>query len=300
MTLEKLTTEARNPESEALDTLTAAEIVALMNAEDAGVAQAVKAEASSIARAIDVIADRFASRGRLVYLGAGTSGRLGVLDAAECPPTFRSPPEQVVGLIAGGPAALTRAIEGAEDRPELAEQDLRGIELNERDVLVGIATSGRTPYVIGGLAYARGMGVFTVGVSCNHDSELTEVSDLMICPVVGPEVISGSTRLKAGTATKMVLNMLTTGAMVRRGKTYGNLMVDLRATNQKLTVRSKRIVMMLTNLSERDAEVVLHQCGGEVKTAGVAHRRSVTAAEARRLLAAADGQLRTVLEADAD
>ena len=300
MALEKLTTEARNPRSESIDTLTAAEIVLLMNAEDARVAEAVRAEASVIARAIDVIADRFSRGGRLVYLGAGTSGRLGVLDAAECPPTFSTSPEQVVGLIAGGHAALTRAIEGAEDRPEDAEQDLRGIQLEKRDVLVGIASSGRTPYVIGGMKYARQLRVFTVGFSCNHDSQLTAVSNLMICPVVGPEVITGSTRLKAGTATKMVLNMLTTGAMVRRGKTYGNLMVDLCAANEKLALRSKRIVMMLTDLSQPDAETLLNQCDGEVKTAVVAFRRSVGPDAARRLLALADGHLRTVLEAVAD
>jgi N-acetylmuramic acid 6-phosphate etherase len=296
MALDKLTTEARNPDSEALDRLTSLEIVSLMNAEDARVAGAVRAQAQAIAQGIDMVADRFARGGRLVYLGAGTSGRLGVLDAAECPPTFRSPPQQVVGLIAGGPAALTRAIEGAEDRPELAQRDLRAIELDRRDVLVGIATSGRTPYVIGGMRYARQIGTSTLGISCNHDSQLEEVSDLMICPVVGPEVITGSTRLKAGTATKMVLNMLTTGAMVRRGKTYGNLMVDLRATNQKLTLRSKRIVMMLTDLGEAEAEAVLRQCDGEVKTAVVAYRCSVSADTARQLLAQAGGHLRTVLE----
>lgn len=300
MALEKLTTEARNPCSESIDTLTAAEIVSLMNAEDARVAEAVRTQTSVIARAVDVIADRFSRGGRLVYLGAGTSGRLGVLDAAECPPTFSTSPDQVVGLIAGGHAALTRAIEGAEDQPENAAQDLRGIQLDPRDVLVGIATSGRTPYVIGGMKYAGENGVFTVGVSCNHDSQLTDVSRLMICPVVGPEVISGSTRLKAGTATKMVLNMLTTGAMVRRGKTYGNLMVDLRATNEKLALRSKRIVMMLTELSESDAEAILNQCDGEVKTAVVAFRRSVKPDQARRILAVADGHLRTVLEAVAE
>ncbi len=218
--LKHLTTEARNPASEVIDTLSPLEIVRLMNAEDAQVAAAVGAEAEKIAAAIETIAQCFQRGGRLIYIGAGTSGRLGVLDATECPPTFNSPPGQVVGLIAGGPQALTRAVEGAEDRPELAEQDLQGIGLTDRDVVVGIATSGRTPYVIGGLNFARQRGAFTIALSCNAASTVADSAELAITPIVGPEVISGSTRLKAGTATKLVLNMLTTGAMVRIGKTY--------------------------------------------------------------------------------
>src|SRR5687768_11135511 len=199
-------TEARNPASEQIDSLSPLEIVRLMNAEDAGVAAAVGREAEAIARAIEVIAERLRAGGRLIYIGAGTSGRLGVLDAAECPPTFSTPPELVVGLIAGGDGALRRAVEGAEDRPESAVEDLRRIGLQAKDVLVGIASSGRTPYVIGGLNYARQVGAFAIGFTCNDGSALAGASDLMITPVVGPEVISGSTRLKAGTATKMVLN----------------------------------------------------------------------------------------------
>ena len=294
--LRNLTTEARNPASMEIDRLSAIEIVRLMNAEDAGVAPAVGCEAEPIARAIEVIADRLRNGGRLVYIGAGTSGRLGVLDASECPPTFSTRPEQVVGLIAGGHAALTRAIEGAEDHPELAAADLQQIQFCDRDVLVGIATSGRTPYVVGGLQYARSVGAFMIGLSCNRDSQLADNADLLITPVVGPEVISGSTRLKAGTATKLVLNMLTTGAMVLLGKTYGNLMVDLRATNQKLTDRSRRIVAMLTDLSEERAGELLARCGGEVKAAIVAHRRSVSPEEARDLLQQAGGHLRPALE----
>lgn len=290
------TTEARNPRSVAIDTLSALQIVQLMNAEDAQVAPAVGREAEAIARAIEVIARRLREGGRLIYLGAGTSGRLGVLDAAECPPTFSTPPEMVVGLIAGGPAALTRAIEGAEDHPEAAVADLTRIDLSRRDVLVGIATSGQTPYVLGGMRYARQVRAFTIGLACNEGSALAQVADLMITPVVGPEVISGSTRLKAGTATKMVLNMLTTGAMVLLGKTYGNLMVDLRATNAKLVRRTRRIVCELTGLSEPQAEELLQRCAGELKTAVVAHRHGVSAEEARRLLAHAGGQLRRALE----
>lgn len=289
-------TEARNPASEQIDTLTPLQIVRLMNAEDARVAEAVGREGEAIARAIEVIADRLKAGGRLVYIGAGTSGRLGVLDAAECPPTFSTPPELVVGLIAGGYAALTRAVEGAEDHPELAVADLQKIHLSASDVLVGIATSGRTPYVIGGLNYARTLGAFAIGLSCNDGSALASAADLMITPVVGPEVVSGSTRLKAGTATKLVLNMLTTGTMVQLGKTYGNLMVDLKATNTKLIARTRRIVALLTGLTEAEAEKQLARCDGELKTAVVAQRHDVTADVARELLTRAGGQLRQALE----
>ncbi len=291
----RLTTEARNPASEQIDTLSPLEIVRLMNAEDAKVAEAVAHEADAIAQAIEVIAQRLSRGGRLVYLGAGTSGRLGVLDATECPPTFSTPPELVVGLIAGGPTAITRAVEGAEDHPEFAVEDLQRIHLTRADVLVGIATSGRTPYVIGGLEHARRIGAFAIGLACNDGSALEAVADLMITPIVGPEVISGSTRLKAGTATKMVLNMLTTGAMVRLGKTYGNLMVDLKATNAKLIVRTRRIVASLTGLTEEQAEEQLAKCDGELKTAVVAHQHGVAADVARQLLSNASGQLRAAL-----
>ncbi len=294
-TLNKLTTESRNPASENIDELTPLEIVQLMNAEDAKIADAVGREAESIAQAIGVIADRLRGGGRLVYIGAGTSGRLGVLDAAECPPTFNSPPEMVVGLIAGGYGALTRAVEGAEDHPEFAGEDLRRINFSPADVLVGIATSGRTPYVIGGLKYAREIGAYAIGLACNDGSALAEAADLMITPIVGPEVISGSTRLKAGTATKLVLNMLTTGTMVQLGKTYGNLMVDLRATNEKLLIRTRKIVAMLTGLSEEQAELQLATCNGELKTAVVAHRRQVPADTAREMLQQSGGQLRQAL-----
>lgn len=293
--LNKLTTEARNAATENIDQLDALGIVKLMNAEDQAVALAVGREAESIASAIDAIVPRLREGGRLVYIGAGTSGRLGVLDASECPPTFSTPPEMVVGLIAGGRAALTQAIEGAEDHPELAVQDLQGISLSDADVLVGIATSGRTPYVIGGLQYARDLGAFAIGLSCNENSELHQVCDICITPVVGPEVISGSTRLKAGTATKLVLNMLTTGSMVRLGKTYGNLMVDLRATNQKLEARSKRILEMLTDLSPTAAEEKLDACDGELKTAIVAALCDIDAQTARQRLKAASGHLRRAL-----
>jgi N-acetylmuramic acid 6-phosphate etherase len=294
--LEHLTTEARNPASEDLDGLSAAEIVSLINSEDAKVHLAVAEQADAIAKAIDVIAERLARGGRLVYIGAGTSGRLGVLDAVECPPTFNTHPTQVVGLIAGGYTALTSAVEGAEDRPELAVEDLKNARLTDGDVLVGIATSGRTPYVIGSLEYAQSVGAYTIGLSCNRDPEMASRCDLAINPVVGPEVVSGSTRMKAGTATKMVLNILSTGAMIRLGKTYGNLMVDLRASNTKLADRARRIVRAVTNLSDKDTEVLLRDCGGEVKTAIVRHYTGYTSADARKLLSSAQGHLRKALE----
>lgn len=294
----KLTTESRNPASERIDTLSPLEIVRLMNAEDARVPEAVGQVAEQIAKAIELIAERMRRGGRLIYIGAGTSGRLGVLDATECPPTFSTPPELVVGLIAGGYTALTRAVEGAEDHPEFAVEDLKKAELREADVVVGIATSGRTPYVIGGLRYARQVGAYAIGLACNDGSAMSDVADLMITPVVGPEVISGSTRLKAGTATKLVLNMLTTGTMVQLGKTYGNLMVDLKATNTKLIQRTRRIVAELTGLSEDDAQTLLVRCDGELKTAVVMHRHGLSAEQARTLLRKAGGQLRGALEVD--
>jgi N-acetylmuramic acid 6-phosphate etherase len=293
--LDHLLTEARNPSSIDLDALSSLEIVRLMNAEDARVPPAVAAEAERIARAIDVIAERLRAGGRLVYAGAGTSGRLGVLDAAECPPTFNSPPGQVVGLIAGGYQALTTAVEGAEDHPEYGEADLRAIGLSARDVLVGIATSGRTPYVIGALRHARSVGAFAIGLACVPDSDLGPHADLMIAPLVGPEVVTGSTRLKAGTATKLVLNTMTTGAMVRLGKTYGNLMVDLRATNVKLKARTNRIVRQLLGLGAGEADALLARCDGELKTAIVVGRAGLSPEEARGRLAAAGGRVGEVL-----
>ncbi|MCR9197711.1 MAG: N-acetylmuramic acid 6-phosphate etherase [Planctomycetaceae bacterium] len=296
--LGSLTTEAENPASQQIDTLSSLQIVRLMNTEDAQVATAVADQAPRIAEAIDVITARLSQGGRLLYLGAGTSGRLGVLDASECPPTFNTPAELVVGVIAGGYEALHSAAEGIEDQPETAVRDLQSHQLSAADVLVGIATSGRTPYVIGGLQHAQDIGAATVGLACNADCPLEAVSDVMITPVVGPEVITGSTRLKAGTATKMVLNMLTTGTMVRLGKTYGNLMVDLRATNTKLTARARRLAARLTGLSEVDVEPHLQACDGELKTTVVCVRCGLAPEAARSALERAGGQLRVALQAD--
>lgn len=292
----ELTTETHNARSAKLDSLTALEIVQLMNSEDALLAEAVRRETVSIAHAIDAIVNSFQSGGRLFYIGAGTSGRLGVLDASECPPTFNTPPEMVIGIIAGGDTALRNAIEGAEDSLTLARQELTKHHFCNRDTLVGIASSGSTPFVIGGLDFARQCGAVSIGVTCNANSQLHQHADIMIAPVVGPEVLSGSTRLKAGTATKMVLNMLTTGAMVRIGKTYGNLMVDLRASNAKLRRRSIRIVSELTGLSATASEELLTDCGGEVKTAIVSQKCAISAAAARACLTQSGGRLRDALQ----
>lgn len=294
--MDHLTTETRNPASSNLDRLTTREFVRLMCSEDRRVPEAVATQEELIAQAIDVIADRFQQGGRLVYVGAGTSGRLGVLDASECPPTFNSPPSQVVGVIAGGPVALTTAVEGAEDHPELAENDLQERNLSSKDVLVGIATSGRTPYVLGALRYARLVGAYAIGFACVADSELAQEADLTIAPVVGPEVLTGSTRLKAGTATKLVLNMLTTGAMVRTGKTYGNLMVDLRATNIKLQARSNRIVRQFLNIGIAEADQLLQSCNGELKTAITVGKTGLSVDEARGRLLAYGGRIREVIQ----
>ncbi|MFO0796544.1 MAG: N-acetylmuramic acid 6-phosphate etherase [Gemmataceae bacterium] len=296
--MDHLQTEARNPASAGLDELSAYQFVRLMAVEDAKVAAAVESQAAAIARAVEVVSERMKAGGRLVYVGAGTSGRLGVLDASECPPTFNAPPGLVVGVIAGGPTALTRAVEGAEDHPETAATDLAAVQLSAADVLVGIATSGRTPYVLGAVEYARQLGAFTVGLSCNPDSELIPKVDLAITPVVGPEVLSGSTRLKAGTATKLVLNMLSTGAMVRLGKTFGNLMVDLRATNAKLRYRTNRIVREATGLDHDAADALLARCNGELKTALVAQLAGLEPDGARARLTAAGGRVRAAVGAN--
>ncbi|MCI0378858.1 MAG: N-acetylmuramic acid 6-phosphate etherase [Gemmataceae bacterium] len=295
--MDHLLTEARNPASTNLDELTPLELVRLMCAEDAHVPVAVAAQAEAIAQGIEAIAARLQVGGRLIYAGAGTSGRLGVLDATECPPTFNSPPGQVAGIIAGGTRALTQAVEGAEDHPEFAAVDLQALGLGPNDVVVGIATSGRTPYVLGAVDYAKRAGAFAIGFSCNPDSDLSGRVDLALTVPVGPEVLSGSTRLKAGTATKLVLNMLSTGAMIRLGKTYGNLMVDLRATNEKLRARTNRIVRQLTDLDHEGADTLLENCGGELKTALVAQLGQTTPADARARLSASSGSVGQTLVA---
>lgn len=294
--LTSLTTEARNPRTERLDALTTLELVAAMHAEDRTVADAVRPELGRIAQGVDAIAERLRKGGRLVHVGAGTSGRLGAVAAASCVPTFSAPPEQVLAVVAGGLASPPDATEGVEDREEQGAADLRALELNHKDAVVGISSSGRTPYVLGALAHARAVKAFTVAVVCNRSSPVAAAVDLPIEVVTGPEVLTGSTRLKAGTATKMVLDMLSTGAFVRRHKVYGNLMVDLQANNEKFVARAQRIVAEVAGCDAATAERLLRECDGEAKTAIVVLRKGITPAQARTLLFHHEGNVRAVLE----
>jgi N-acetylmuramic acid 6-phosphate etherase len=289
-------TEHRNPRSARIDQASPDEIVALMNAEDRTVADAVATQQEEIARAITLIEGVFRGGGRLFYVGAGTSGRLGILDASECPPTFGTDPNMVQGIIAGGPPAVFRSQEGAEDLPEngAAAIDERG--LTDKDCLVGIAASGTTPFVRGTLLRAEEIGARTMVIACTHlPADVLRLVDVAIVAITGPEIVTGSTRLKAGTATKMILNMLTTGAMIRLGKTWGNLMVDLQATNLKLKDRSERILMESCAISRDDARTLLEAAGGSVKVAIVMHRTSVERDEAVRRIADAGGLIRRVV-----
>jgi N-acetylmuramic acid 6-phosphate etherase len=288
-------TEQRNPRSTRIDQLSSLEIVDLINAEDRLVAAAVSEERLQVARAIDLVVDCFGQGGRLIYVGAGTSGRLGVLDASEMPPTFRTQPDMVQGVMAGGYEALLRAQEGAEDHPEegAAEMDDRALEA--RDFVLGIAASGTTPFVLGALKRARELGARTGFLLCTYPSEeLLQTHDVVIAPLVGPEVVTGSTRMKAGTATKMILNMISTGAMVKTGKVYGNLMVDLQVTCEKLQDRGERILMDTAGVSRDEATQLLDASGGHVKTALVMVRLGVDAEEARRRLERAGGSIAAV------
>ena len=262
LNLEKLSTEARNPASSRIDKLDTLSMMRVMNDEDQKTALAVKAILPDIARAVDVIADRLKTGGRLFYMGSGTSGRLGILDAAECPPTYSTDPELVQGLIAGGKEAIFRAREGAEDSPEEGANDITRHDLTEKDVLVGITASGRTPYVLGGMEEARRRGAFVIGLACSKEPDIACTADLMLICLPGPEVVTGSTRMKAGTVTKMILNMLSTGTMIRLGKVRGNLMIDVKATNEKLKERATRIVMTVTGMDRAAAERALRESGG--------------------------------------
>lgn len=293
--MRNLTTEQANPESATIDQMNSLEIVNLINREDAKVAAAVRIALPEIAEAVDVIAEAIVGGGRLFYLGAGTSGRLGILDAVECVPTFSAPPDIVQGVIAGGEPAVTRSIEGAEDQPELARQNLEQRGLTAADVVCGIAASGRTPYVIGGLQYARSLGAKTIAIACNMDSSIGALADISIGVDVGPEVIAGSTRMKAGTAQKMILNMLSSAAMIRLGKVYGNLMVDVKVSNQKLAERACQLVMRLTGADAEHARELLAGANNEVKAAVVMARLGVEYDEARQLLEGASGKLRAVI-----
>lgn len=295
--LKKIATEQRNPNTMHIDTLSTLDMVRLINQEDHRVAEAVSLVTDKIAQAIDVIADRLGKGGRLIYCGAGTSGRLGILDAVECPPTYSTDPEMVQALMAGGYPAIFKAVEGAEDSKELGVQDMKGIAFGPKDVLVGIAASGRTPYVLGCMEYAKALGAPTVSVTCCPGSELDTFADIGIAPSPGPEVITGSTRMKSGTAQKMVLNMLSTGTMIKLGKVYGNLMVDVKPSNEKLIRRCVTIVCSAAECDEETAAAALEACEYRPKIAIVMVLCGVGAGEARELLDKADGRIAKVLGA---
>jgi N-acetylmuramic acid 6-phosphate etherase len=294
--LTALATEQRNPASADLDLLDTMGIVSVINDQDRTVADAVAAEIPRIAAAIDAIVLAIRAGGRLIYIGAGTSGRLGVLDASECPPTFNTDPELVVGLIAGGDHALRHPVEQVEDRPEAGAEALDTIAVSDRDAVVGIAASGRTPFVLGAMERARAVGASTIGLCNSPDSALSKLVDITIAPLVGPEVVTGSTRMKAGTSQKMVLNMLSTGAMVKLGKTYGNLMVDVQSTNAKLRERAVGIVRDAAHITDEGARAALNAADGEVKTAIVANRLGVASVVARERLRQNGGIVRAALE----
>ena len=293
--LAKLTTESRNPRTMNLDEMSPLQLVSVMNQEDLCVVSAVKTVLPQVAIAVQWAKEAFEVGGRLIYFGAGTSGRLGVLDAVECPPTFGVSSDVVVGLIAGGERAFVRAVEGAEDDPELCKKELIAINLKESDLAVGLAASGRTPYVIGGLRYAKEIGCRTVAIACNKNSAIGKEADLAIEPTPGPEVLTGSTRLKAGTAQKMILNMISTGSMVGIGKAYQNLMVDVQQTNNKLVVRAQNITMAATGCTRDEAAAALHEANGSAKVAIVMLLTKVSAKEAQNQLDAAQGHVRDAL-----
>lgn len=294
--LEHLATEKRNPASAEIDLLPTNEILRIMNEEDRKVAPAVEREIPQIARAVDAVVEAFRQGGRLFYIGAGTSGRLGVLDAAECPPTFDAQPELVQGIIAGGERALARATEASEDRPEFGEDDLRERGFTARDVLVGLTASGRTPYVLGAVRYARSLGAPTISVTCNPGAEVSKLVDIAITPEVGPEIIAGSTRLKSGTAQKLVLNMLSTASFIRLGYVYRNLMVNLHLKNEKLLDRGRRIVAQAAGCDTERAARALADAGNDVRAAIVMLKRGVSLDRARELLAAAGNRVAAALE----
>lgn len=295
--LSRLQTEGRNTASENIDTLSTLDMLTIINQEDQKVALAVERILPQIAQAVDAITHAFALGGRLIYCGAGTSGRLGILDASECPPTYGTPREQVIGLIAGGHTAILRAVENAEDNVALGEQDMIENQVGERDVVVGIAASGRTPYVIGAMKYARTQGATVVSLTCNANSAMSQLADIALEVVVGQEVVSGSSRMKAGTAQKMVLNMLTTGSMIRSGKVYGNLMVDVEATNAKLVQRQVDIVMQATDCDRSTAIKALSECERHCKTAILMILGQLSAAEASAVLTQNNGFIRQALGA---
>ncbi len=295
--LVKLVTEGRNPNTMEIDSVSTIKMIEMINEEDKKVAIAVGEAKESIAKAVDLIADRLAQGGRLIYIGAGTSGRLGILDASECPPTFGVSHELVQGIIAGGYNAIFKAIEGAEDDIELAKKDLIERNLTAKDVVCGIAASGRTPYAIGGMNFAKEIGAGVISVTMNPESEMSKIADVPISVVVGPEVVMGSTRMKAGTAQKLVLNMLSTGAMIKLGKVYGNLMVDVKASNEKLIARAKRITMLATGETEEAVEKVLSETNQNVKLSILMLMTGLDKEKAEKLLEDNKGYVQKAIEA---
>lgn len=293
--LSRLVTESRNPASAEIDTLSTIEMLQVINQEDQKVALAVQAVLPQIAQTVDAITAAFANGGRLIYMGAGTSGRLGILDASECPPTYGTHPDMVIGLIAGGHQAILKAVENAEDNAQMGQDDLKTLNLTQHDVVVGIAASGRTPYVLGGLEYAKSVGATTASIACNPECAMAEAADIAILPVVGAEVVTGSSRMKAGTAQKLVLNMLTSGAMIRSGKVFGNLMVDVEATNAKLIQRQTNIVIEATGATKEQAEKALEACERHCKTAILMILADLDAEQANSRLAEHNGFIRSAL-----
>ncbi|YCO01104.1 N-acetylmuramic acid 6-phosphate etherase [Vibrio sp. VNB-15] len=293
--LSRLVTESRNPASAEIDTLSTIEMLQVINQEDQKVAIAVQAVLPQIAQTVDAITAAFADGGRLIYMGAGTSGRLGILDASECPPTYGTHPDMVIGLIAGGHKAILKAVENAEDNAQMGQDDLKTLNLTQHDVVVGIAASGRTPYVLGGLEYAKSVGATTASIACNPACAMAEAADIAILPVVGAEVVTGSSRMKAGTAQKLVLNMLTSGAMIRSGKVFGNLMVDVEATNAKLIQRQTNIVIEATGATKEQAEKALEACERHCKTAILMILADLDAEQAKSRLTEHNGFIRAAL-----
>ena len=296
--LEGLSTETRNPDTINLDEMTSLEIVQAMNKEDSKVPLIIKQLLPTIAKVVDIAEKTLKNKGRIFYMGAGTSGRLGIVDSSECPPTFNSSPNDFIGLIAGGEKAFIKAVEGAEDSEDLGKNDLINKNFTKNDICIGLAASGRTPYVIGGLKYARSIGAKTVSISCNKNSKISEFSDIPIEAIVGPEVLTGSTRLKAGTAQKLILNMISTGAMIRSGKSYQNLMVDLQMTNKKLETRGVNIIKEATGVNEKEAKEYIVKANGSVKIAIVMILSNCDYDTAKRKLEKAEGKVRFAIKND--
>lgn len=296
MDIAKLNTEQRNPASQNIDRVPTLKMVEIVNNEDAKIAGAIRAHLDDIAKAIDAASVRYKKGGRLIYIGAGTSGRLGILDATELVPTFGITHERAFGLIAGGQEAMFNAVEGAEDDPNLGRDDLKDTRLSSNDIVIGIAASGRTPYVIGGLEYAQTIGALTIAISCNVGSEISTHADIPIEVPVGPEVVTGSTRMKAGTAQKMILNMLSTGVMIKNGKVYENLMINVQPTNSKLVDRGARIISQATGVSQEKAAETLHEADNQVNVAIVMIKRGLSAEQSQKLIHKSGGLLSKFLD----